>query len=176
MADIKSKLKARYPNSRVAFGTIPPVHFGDLQKSRLKSGLLKRAKYNSEELENFQDRVNAKLTLVNAEIVELNKLERIWTLELSEVIVKLHKKSCGRLNAKPKEVTSQYFQRMYDGLHVKSHIKQKWFSLIIKACKREKELFSSTQSSSRISGKKGAKNVSEDKPACWKRRTNCEKR
>ena len=85
--------------------------------------------------------MNAKLTLVNAKIVEFNKLERVWALGLSEVIVKSHKKSCGRLNAKSKEVTNQYFQRMYDVLHAKSYIKQKWFNLIIKAYKREKEFF-----------------------------------
>ena len=104
LADIKSKLKPRYPNSRVAFGTIPLVHFGDLQKSRLKSGLLKRAKYNSEGLVGLQDRVNAKLTLINAKIVESNNLKGFFrTLGLSEVIVKCHKKSCGRLNTKSKK-------------------------------------------------------------------------
>lgn len=125
MTDIKSKLKAGYPNSRVAFGTIPPVHFGELQKCQVNSGLLKSVKYSEEELSDFSDRVNAKLTLVNTEIIEINKLERVWTLGLAEIIVKTHRKSCGRLNANSKEVKSQHFQRLYDGLHAKSHIKQK---------------------------------------------------
>ena len=106
LTDIKSKLKARYPNSRVAFGTIPHVHFGELQNYRLQSGLLKSVKYSEAELSDFSDRVNAKLTLVNTEIIEINKLERVWTLGLAEIIVKTHRKSCGRCNAKSKQVTS----------------------------------------------------------------------
>ena len=34
----------------------------------------------------------AELTLVNSEIIELDKLERVWTLWLAEMIVKDHKK------------------------------------------------------------------------------------
>ncbi|MEW8548467.1 MAG: hypothetical protein AB2693_33610 [Candidatus Thiodiazotropha sp.] len=140
LADIKSKLKARFPNSKIAFATIPPVHFGHLQESRLKSGLLKEARFSAEELAVFQDQTNAKLALVNVDIVELNKLERVWTLELAEVIVKHHIKSCGRSNSKRRKVVSYHFDRLYDGLHAKSEIKQKWFDLIIKACVRETQL------------------------------------
>ena len=165
LADIKSKLKARFPNSRVAFGTIPPVSFSDLQKSRLKSGLLKSAKYSEEELNEFQDCVSAKLSLVNSEIVEFNKLERVWTLELAEVIVKTHKKTKGRSNKKSSVVTNVYSQRMYDGLHAKSHIKQKWFNLIIKACTRENEL---TLSSKKKAVTQTSDTVCEKKRRFWK--------
>lgn len=168
LANIKSKLKARFPNSRVAFGTIPPVHFGELQQSRLRSGLLKTAKYSAAELSEFQDRVSAKLTLVNSEIIELNKLERVWTLGLAEIIVKHHKKSCGRSNVKSKKVTSQHFQRMYDGLHAKSHIKQKWFNLIIKACQRESEQVLSSKSVEKAASE-DKKTESEEKRRCWRR-------
>lgn len=166
LTDIKSKLKARYPNSRVAFGTIPPVHFGELQKSRLQSGLLKSVKYSEGELSDFSDRVNAKLSLVNTEIIEINKLERVWTLGLAEIIVKTHRKSCGRCNAKSKQVTSQHFQRLYDGLHAKSHIKQKWFNLIIKACKRESEIVLSTKSLTK--SKRESDSERAEKRRCWK--------
>ena len=54
-ANINSKLKARIPNSRVAFGTISSVHFEQLQKSRLKSKLLKVVRYPKGALAIFQD-------------------------------------------------------------------------------------------------------------------------
>ena len=79
---------------------MPPVHFGHLQESRLELGLLQEAKYTADELAIFNDQVSAKLTLVNSEIVELNKLEQVWTLELAEVIVKQHTKSTGRSKLK----------------------------------------------------------------------------
>ena len=81
LADIKSKLKARFPNSKVAFGKITPVYFGHLQEFRLELGLLQEPKYTADELAIFNDQVSAKLTLVNSEIVVLNKLERVWSLK-----------------------------------------------------------------------------------------------
>ena len=169
LANIKSKLKARFPNSKVAFGTIPPVHFGHLQESRLKSGLLKEVHFTADEIALFQDQTNAKLALVNCDIIELNKVERVWTLGLSEIIVKCHTKSSGRSNSKAKKVTSYHFERLYDGLHARSDIKQKWFNLIIKACVREKELSVKKPHTPKLSCKRDGASVCEKEEVCWKR-------
>ena len=45
--------------------------------SKQLSCLLKSVKYSKEVLDDFQDCVTAKLTLVNSEIIVLNKLERV---------------------------------------------------------------------------------------------------
>ena len=63
--------------------------------SKQLSCLFKSVKYSKEVLDDFQDCVTAKLTLVNSEIIVLNKLERVWTLESTEVIVNNHKKTHG---------------------------------------------------------------------------------
>ena len=88
----------------------------------------------------FENSVTTSLDLVNSEVVEINKLECVWTIEWAGVIRKRHKKSCGRKNKNAKVPDSFNFDRLYDGLHAKSHIKNKWFQFLMKACTCENQL------------------------------------
>ena len=178
LTEIKSSVKCRFPNATVAFATIPSVSFEHIQNSRVDSGLVKARKYSSQELNGFQTAITQTLDQVNLDIKEINKLERRWTIEWAEVIKKRHRKSCGRNNKNSTLTDSYHFDRLYDGLHAKSEIKNKWFNLVVKACHREKLLVTAIEKprnpQNQLIPSEGAPDsdsVSDgEEDRCWKRK------
>ena len=78
---VKSAIKCRLSNSKIAFATILLVNFENIPHSCIASGLVKKRKYSAEDLAVFQNSITARLDLFNSEVVEINKLERVWTIE-----------------------------------------------------------------------------------------------
>lgn len=176
LADIKSRVKCRFPNATVAFATIPSVSFEHIQSYRLDSGLLRSIKYSPHEIAEFQTVITQTLNRVNSEITEINKLERRWTIQWAEVIKKHHKKKCGRGNKNSTLTDSYHFDRLYDGLHAKSEIKNKWFLLVVKACRRETVLARASKTPTQrlsvpcqIAPNSDSDSDGED-DRCWKRK------
>ena len=117
----------------VIFSTIPPASFAKFQESRSVSYLPR------DTLHNYQCDLNATIDIVNDEIKTLNHQFQhgisFHTLSLHTTIRKPTKRR--RRSGNRRESIRNDFAPLYDGLHAKSHVKQRWFFLLHKLFKQD---------------------------------------
>ena len=140
LLDFKSAVKSEIPTALVGLVTVPPVSLKKYHEYCIGNKSIRNPVLSDAELTDCQQKLNDEINSLNDKISYENcekqegHLKGCRTVSWHRSIYKLGKIKRGK---KYQKIYKNDFRGLYDGLHAKSDLKQKWFKQLLIAIRAE---------------------------------------